>query len=200
MAAVACQMTTLRVLHTYQTLDCQAVRGCRAVTRCGAALGVRCGGVSTLGARLRATGVADRWGFRSSSGSHGRFVASAAVEEAVSASQADSGAPAESLSMYFKAEGSLNENAVSKVTKVLEGTEGVSQVKVYIDEGAATVELVKQTNIQATGVASSLVELIEQAGFKMQALSLGFDDDDAEDDDYIDYDASTYTEEGEATA
>lgn len=58
----------------------------------------------------------------------------------------------------------------------------------------------KQTNIQATGVASSLVELIEQAGFKMQALSLGFDDDDAEDDDYIDYDASTYTEEEEATA
>ena len=102
MAAVACQMTTLRVLHSYQTLDCQAVRGCRAVTRCGAALGLRCGGVSTLGARLRATGAADRWGFRSSSGSHGRFVASAAVEEAVSASQADSGAPAESLSMYFK--------------------------------------------------------------------------------------------------
>ena len=58
----------------------------------------------------------------------------------------------------------------------------------------------KQTNIQATGVASSLVELIEQAGFKMQALSLGFDDDDAEDDEFIDYDASTYTEEEEATA
>lgn len=60
----------------------------------------------------------------------------------------------------------------------------------------------KQTNIQATGVASGLVEIIEQAGFKMQALSLGFDDDDAEDDDYIDYDASTYAEgEGEeATA
>lgn len=62
------------------------------------------------------------------------------------------------------------------------------------------MQLVKQTNIQATGVASSLVELIEQAGFKMQALSLGFDDDDAEDDDYIDYDASTYTEEEEVTA
>ena len=62
------------------------------------------------------------------------------------------------------------------------------------------LQLVKQTNIQATGVASSLVEIIEQAGFKMQALSLGFDDDDAEDDEYIDYDASTYTEEEEATA
>lgn len=62
------------------------------------------------------------------------------------------------------------------------------------------MQLVKQTNIQATGVASSLVEIIEQAGFKMQALSLGFDDDDAEDDEYIDYDASTYTEEEEAAA
>lgn len=61
-------------------------------------------------------------------------------------------------------------------------------------------QLVKQTNIQATGVASSLVEIIEQAGFKMQALSLGFDDDDSEDDEYIDYDASTYAEEEEATA
>lgn len=62
------------------------------------------------------------------------------------------------------------------------------------------MQLVKQTNIQATGVASSLVEIIEQAGFKMQALSLGFDDDDDEDDEYIDYDASTYTEEEAATA
>ena len=60
------------------------------------------------------------------------------------------------------------------------------------------LQLVKQTSIQATGVASSLVEIIEQAGFKMQALSLGFDDDDAEDDDYIDYDASTGDEEATA--
>ena len=58
------------------------------------------------------------------------------------------------------------------------------------------LQLVKQTNIQATGVASSLVEIIEQAGFKMQALSLGFDDDDGDDDDYIDY---TYAQEEEAT-
>lgn len=145
-----------------------------------------------MAAKLRA----DRRG--ESSSSNLKFVASAVVEEAVSASQSEAGA--ESLSMYFKAEGSLNENAVSKVTKVLEGTEGVSKIKVYIDEGAATVELVKQTNIQATGVASSLVEIIEQAGFKMQALSLGFDDDDSEDDEYIDYDASTYAEEEEATA
>lgn len=99
MAAVACQMITLRVVQRHRvTLDSQAVRGCRAVTRC-AALGARCAAVSTVGARLRATG-ADKWGCRSSSGV--RFVASAVAEEAVSASQADSGAPAESLSMYFK--------------------------------------------------------------------------------------------------
>jgi copper chaperone CopZ len=134
--------------------------------------------------KLRTTG-ADSWGNRNSSDV--KFVASAIVEEAVTASQSDSGAPAEGLSMYFKAEGSLNENNISKVTKVLEETEGVSQVKVYVLEGAATVELVKQTDIQATGVASSLVQLIETAGFKMQALSLGFDGDEAEDDDYIDY-------------
>lgn len=60
------------------------------------------------------------------------------------------------------------------------------------------LQLVKQTNIQETGVASSLVQLIEQAGFKMQALSLGFDDEGADDDEYIDYDVSSNTEE-EAT-
>lgn len=73
---------------------------------------------------------------------------------------------------------------------------GPAKVKIL---GWGFLQLVKQTNIQATGVASGLVEIIEQAGFKMQALSLGFDDDDAEDDEYIDYDSSTYTEEEEAT-
>lgn len=191
MATATCRMTTLRVVQSHRiTLDHQVVRSCSAV----ATLTSRCG----AGARLRASGI-DRWG-RSSR--NVKSAVSAVVDSAVSASPADSGAgaPAESLSMYFKAEGSLNENAVSKVTKALEGTEGVSQVKVHVDEGAATVELVKQTNIQATGVASSLVEIIEQAGFKMQALSLGFDDDDTEDDEFIDYDTSTYTEEEEATA
>jgi putative NIF3 family GTP cyclohydrolase 1 type 2 len=62
------------------------------------------------------------------------------------------------------------------------------------------LQLTKQTNIQATGVASSLVQIIEQAGFKMQALSLGFDEDDDEDDEFIDYDPSTYVEEEEVIA
>lgn len=62
------------------------------------------------------------------------------------------------------------------------------------------LQLTKQTNIQATGVASSLVQIIEQAGFKMQALSLGFDEDDEEDDEFIDYDPSTYVEEEEVIA
>jgi hypothetical protein len=96
MAAVACQMTTLRVVQSHSaTLACQAARGCRAVTRC-AAPGEA---AFTLGARLHATG-AERC--RSRSSSSGRFVASAVVDEAVSASQADSTMPAESLSMYFK--------------------------------------------------------------------------------------------------
>lgn len=62
------------------------------------------------------------------------------------------------------------------------------------------LQLVKQTDIQATGVASSLVETIVQAGFKIQALSLGFDDDGGDDDEFIDYDPSSFSEEEEATA
>ncbi len=62
------------------------------------------------------------------------------------------------------------------------------------------LQLTKQTSIQATGVASGLVEIIEQAGFKMQALSLGFDEDDEDDNDYIDYDTSTYVDEDEVAA
>ncbi|KAG0570162.1 hypothetical protein M758_6G137800 [Ceratodon purpureus] len=185
MAAAACQMTAVGAVRSHR-VESQAVGSFRAA----ASFGVRFGGFSSMSARVCGAG----WSQKRSSGV--RFVASAAVDAAVDASQAEAGA--ESLAMYFKAEGSLNENAVAKVTKVLEGTEGVSKIKVYVEEGAATVELVKQTSIQATGVASSLVEIIEQAGFKMQALSLGFDDDDAEDDDYIDYDASTGDEEATA--
>ncbi len=44
------------------------------------------------------------------------------------------------------------------------------------------------------------MEIIEQAGFKMQALSLGFDEDDEDDNDYIDYDTSTYVDEDEVAA
>lgn len=41
------------------------------------------------------------------------------------------------------------------------------------------VQLEKQTTIQATGVASSLVEIIQGLGFKLQTLNLSFDDEDA---------------------
>jgi len=40
------------------------------------------------------------------------------------------------------------------------------------------VQLEKQTTIQATGVASSLVETIQGLGFKLQTLNLSFDDED----------------------
>ena len=40
------------------------------------------------------------------------------------------------------------------------------------------VKLSKQTTVQATGVASSLVETIQGAGFKLQTLNLSFEDED----------------------
>jgi hypothetical protein len=39
-------------------------------------------------------------------------------------------------------------------------------------------QLTKETTVQATGVASNLVEAIQGAGFKLQTLSLSFDDFD----------------------
>lgn len=39
-------------------------------------------------------------------------------------------------------------------------------------------QLNKQTTVQATGVASSLVEIIQGAGFKLQTLNLSFDDEE----------------------
>ncbi|CAI5463663.1 unnamed protein product [Closterium sp. Yama58-4] len=81
------------------------------------------------------------------------------------------------LVMYFKAEGSLPEPSVAKVTKALEAVEGVHNVKVTVLEGCATVELTKLTTVQETGVASGLVEVVQGAGFSMQTLSLAFDED-----------------------
>ena len=37
-------------------------------------------------------------------------------------------------------------------------------------------QLTKQTTVQATGVVSSLVELIQGSGFKLQTLNLSFVD------------------------
>ncbi|KAL0784601.1 hypothetical protein Bca101_000846 [Brassica carinata] len=77
-----------------------------------------------------------------------------------------------------KADGTLNEAAISNVTKALQDIDGVSNLKVQVSEGVAVVELSKQTTVQATGVASSLVETIQGAGFKLQTLNLSFEDED----------------------
>ncbi|XP_061962794.1 uncharacterized protein LOC133684027 isoform X2 [Populus nigra] len=66
--------------------------------------------------------------------------------------------PSDTLTMYFQ------------------GTEGVTDLKVRVLEGIASVELTKQTTVQATGVASSLVELVQSSGFKLQTLNLSFQD------------------------
>lgn len=40
------------------------------------------------------------------------------------------------------------------------------------------LQLTKQTTVQATGVASNLLEAIQGAGFKLQALNLSFEDEE----------------------
>lgn len=40
------------------------------------------------------------------------------------------------------------------------------------------IQLKKQTTVQATGVASSLVETIQGSGFKLQTLNLSFEDEE----------------------
>ncbi|XP_010551887.1 PREDICTED: uncharacterized protein LOC104822380 [Tarenaya hassleriana] len=86
--------------------------------------------------------------------------------------------PSDSLTMFFQADGTLNETAIPNVTRAVEGIEGVSNLKVQVTEGIATVELKKETTVQATGVASSLVEVIQGAGFKLHTLNLSFEDED----------------------
>ncbi|ESQ41463.1 hypothetical protein EUTSA_v10014795mg [Eutrema salsugineum] len=86
--------------------------------------------------------------------------------------------PSDMLTMFFQADGTLNEGAIPNVTKALQDIDGVSNLKVRVSEGVAVVELSKQTTVQATGVASSLVETIQGAGFKLQTLNLSFEDED----------------------
>ncbi|KAF7819626.1 uncharacterized protein G2W53_025081 [Senna tora] len=86
--------------------------------------------------------------------------------------------PSDTLAMFFQAEGTLSEAAIPAVTRALEGIEGVTNLKVQIVEGIASVELKKQTTVQATGVASSLVEAIQGSGFKLQTLNLSFEDEE----------------------
>ncbi|KAK4282455.1 hypothetical protein QN277_013832 [Acacia crassicarpa] len=86
--------------------------------------------------------------------------------------------PSDTLTMFFQAEGALNESAIPAVSKALEGMEGVQDLKVRIIEGIASVELKKQTTVQATGVASGLVETLQGSGFKLQTLNLSFEDEE----------------------
>ncbi|KAL0381712.1 UNVERIFIED_CONTAM: hypothetical protein Sangu_0235500 [Sesamum angustifolium] len=76
------------------------------------------------------------------------------------------------------AEGTMNDSAIPAVTNALEGIEGITDLKVRVLEGIASVELRKQTTVQATGVASNLVETIQGSGFKLQTLNLSFQDDE----------------------
>ncbi|KAK7271702.1 hypothetical protein RJT34_27817 [Clitoria ternatea] len=86
--------------------------------------------------------------------------------------------PSDTLTMFFQAEGMVNETAIPTLTKALEDTEGVTNLKVQLVEGLAILELQKQTTVQATGVASGLVETIQGLGFKLQTLNLSFDDEE----------------------
>ncbi|XP_058187306.1 uncharacterized protein LOC131304184 [Rhododendron vialii] len=98
--------------------------------------------------------------------------ASATTDQPVSVSVS----PSDVLTMFFQAEGTISESAIPSVTRALEATEGITDLKVQVDEGMATVELTKQTTVQATGVASNLVEIIQGSGFKLQTLNLSFED------------------------
>ncbi|CAL0321782.1 unnamed protein product [Lupinus luteus] len=86
--------------------------------------------------------------------------------------------PSDTLTMFFQAEGTLNETSIPSLTKALQETDGVANLNVRVDEGLAIVELKKQTTVQATGVASSLLETIQGSGFKLQTLHLSFDDEE----------------------
>ncbi|KAJ8467510.1 hypothetical protein OPV22_030062 [Ensete ventricosum] len=104
--------------------------------------------------------------------------AATTAEEEEDATVAVPVSPSDMLTMFFQAEGTMDESAISGVSKAIEGQEGISDLNVRVAEGIATVELTKQTTVQATGVASNLVEIIQGAGFKLQALNLSFEDEE----------------------
>ena len=108
-------------------------------------------------------------------------VVRAATAEVAEPPAAAGGYTTESLILYFKAEGTMEERAIPKITQALEAVDGVSDLEVLIEEGIGSVVLTKETTVQATGVASNLVEAIQGAGFKLQTLSLSFEDFDKAD-------------------
>ncbi|KAH0461037.1 hypothetical protein IEQ34_008612 [Dendrobium chrysotoxum] len=111
-----------------------------------------------------------------------RIVRAVAEEEAL-ASEAEPTAKVEQTpfaeqAVTVPAEGTMDDTAISKLSNALEGKDGVGDLKVQNLEGIASVELTQQTTVQATGVASNLVEIIQSAGFKLQTLSLSFEDEE----------------------
>lgn len=46
------------------------------------------------------------------------------------------------------------------------------------NDTSISVQLTKQTTVQATSVASNLVEIIQGSGFRLQALNLSFEDEE----------------------
>ncbi|KAJ0597466.1 hypothetical protein HanHA89_Chr04g0154941 [Helianthus annuus] len=71
----------------------------------------------------------------------------------------------------------MSEATIPSVASALEGTDDISDLKVQVLEGIASVELKRKTTVQAAGVASNLVEIIQNSGFKLQTLNLSFDVD-----------------------
>ena len=51
------------------------------------------------------------------------------------------------LTMFFQAEGTMSEAAIPSVTSALEETEGISNLRVQVLEGIASVELKKKTTV-----------------------------------------------------
>ncbi|XP_047310243.1 uncharacterized protein LOC124913854 [Impatiens glandulifera] len=86
--------------------------------------------------------------------------------------------PSDVLTMFFQADGMMNEALIPAISGALQETDGISNLEVKVVEGIASIELKKQTTLQATGVASSLVEIIQGKGFKLQTLNLSFEDED----------------------
>ncbi|CAM8974407.1 unnamed protein product [Rhodiola kirilowii] len=72
---------------------------------------------------------------------------------------------------FRHAEGTMNETVIPTVTKALEEIEWVTNLKVQVLDGIASVELTKQTTIQSTRtVASGMVEKIQGSGFSSYRL------------------------------
>ncbi|XP_002968622.2 uncharacterized protein LOC9631577 [Selaginella moellendorffii] len=85
---------------------------------------------------------------------------------------------AEKLVMMLKAEGSMPDVSIPIVQSSLEAMEDVSDVRITTFEGLTSISLTKKTIIQATNVASEIVDTMEKAGFRMHTLNLAIDDED----------------------